>query len=214
MATNFPTSVDNFTNPTANDSLNLPSHSTQHANANDAIEAIETTLFAGGINYVGAVHINTTTVTSAASLTVSNVFTSTYDNYILRWAGTGSHTSATTMLFNVSASGSAAPANWARMYNITSDSAGPTRTYAGSQSSAAIGVGGDVLTIFEATIYRPALPVQTGITFLGNARSGVSADTAQGGANHTSAVAYDGIILSASSGNITGTLRVYGMRNA
>jgi hypothetical protein len=41
MPTNFPTGVDNFTNPTANDSLNLPSHSTQHANANDAIEAIE-----------------------------------------------------------------------------------------------------------------------------------------------------------------------------
>lgn len=41
MATNFPTSVDVLTNPTANDSLNLPSHATQHANANDAIEAIE-----------------------------------------------------------------------------------------------------------------------------------------------------------------------------
>jgi hypothetical protein len=41
MATNFPTSVDTFTNPVSNDSLNSPSHSTQHANANDAIEAIE-----------------------------------------------------------------------------------------------------------------------------------------------------------------------------
>jgi hypothetical protein len=39
--------VDNFTNPTANDSLNLPSHSTQHANANDAIEAIEGYLISG-----------------------------------------------------------------------------------------------------------------------------------------------------------------------
>jgi len=47
MPTNFPTSVDNFTNPTANDSLNLPSHSTQHANANDAIEAIESYLLNG-----------------------------------------------------------------------------------------------------------------------------------------------------------------------
>lgn len=47
MPTNFPTSVDNFTNPTANDSLNLPSHSTQHANANDAIEAIEDYLLNG-----------------------------------------------------------------------------------------------------------------------------------------------------------------------
>jgi hypothetical protein len=44
MPTNFPTSVDNFTNPTANDSLNLPSHSTQHANSNDAIEAVESFL--------------------------------------------------------------------------------------------------------------------------------------------------------------------------
>jgi hypothetical protein len=47
MPTNFPTGVDNFTNPTANDSLNLPSHSTQHANANDAIEAIESYLISG-----------------------------------------------------------------------------------------------------------------------------------------------------------------------
>jgi hypothetical protein len=41
MATNFPTSVDVLTNPVSNDSLNSPSHSAQHANANDAIEAIE-----------------------------------------------------------------------------------------------------------------------------------------------------------------------------
>ena len=41
MATNFPTSVDSLVNPVSNDSLNSPSHSAQHANANDAIEAIE-----------------------------------------------------------------------------------------------------------------------------------------------------------------------------
>lgn len=41
MATNFPTSVDVLTNPVSNDSLNSPSHSAQHTNANDAIEAIE-----------------------------------------------------------------------------------------------------------------------------------------------------------------------------
>ena len=44
MATNFPTSVDTLVNPVSNDSLNSPSHSAQHANANDAIEAIETVL--------------------------------------------------------------------------------------------------------------------------------------------------------------------------
>lgn len=41
MATNFPTSLDTLTNPTSGDPLNNPSHSAQHANANDAIEALE-----------------------------------------------------------------------------------------------------------------------------------------------------------------------------
>jgi len=41
MATNFPASLDTLTNPTSSDPLNSPSHSAQHANANDAIEALE-----------------------------------------------------------------------------------------------------------------------------------------------------------------------------
>ena len=41
MATNFPSSLDTLTNPTSSDSLSSPSHSAQHANANDAIEALQ-----------------------------------------------------------------------------------------------------------------------------------------------------------------------------
>jgi hypothetical protein len=47
MATNYPTSLDAFVNPTVTDSLNSPSHSLQHANANDAIEALETKVGVG-----------------------------------------------------------------------------------------------------------------------------------------------------------------------
>ena len=42
MTTNFPTSIDALVNPTATDSLATVNHADQHANANDAIEAIET----------------------------------------------------------------------------------------------------------------------------------------------------------------------------
>src|SRR3990167_2310730 len=44
MTTTFPSSVDNFTNPTADDRLDTPTvlHSDQHANANEGIEALET----------------------------------------------------------------------------------------------------------------------------------------------------------------------------
>ena len=41
MATNFPASLDTLTNPTSSDSLSSPSHSAQHANSNDAIEALQ-----------------------------------------------------------------------------------------------------------------------------------------------------------------------------
>lgn len=41
MATNYPTGLDNLTNPASTDELDTPSHSQQHANANDAIEALE-----------------------------------------------------------------------------------------------------------------------------------------------------------------------------
>jgi hypothetical protein len=47
MATNYPTSLDAFVNPTITDSLNSPSHSLQHADANDAIEALETKVGVG-----------------------------------------------------------------------------------------------------------------------------------------------------------------------
>ena len=47
MATSYPGALDDFTNPTSGDTLDSPSHSAQHANANDAVEAIELKLGTG-----------------------------------------------------------------------------------------------------------------------------------------------------------------------
>jgi hypothetical protein len=43
MAINFPTSLDNFTNPSASDTLDSPTapHATQHSDLNDAVEALQ-----------------------------------------------------------------------------------------------------------------------------------------------------------------------------
>lgn len=62
MPTNFPTSVDAFTNPISNDSLNSPSHSLQHANANDAIEAIEAAIISPATYPSQLVNATTATV--------------------------------------------------------------------------------------------------------------------------------------------------------
>ena len=47
MAINFPTSLDSLSNPASGDKLDNPSHSTQHGNANDVLEALETKLGIG-----------------------------------------------------------------------------------------------------------------------------------------------------------------------
>jgi hypothetical protein len=69
MATNFPTSVDSFTDPTSGSAMNSPSHAAQHANANDAIEAIETALgTTGSWNFLKATAgVETTSITGTHS---------------------------------------------------------------------------------------------------------------------------------------------------
>lgn len=48
MATNYPNSIDQLVNPNGSDTLASPSHSQQHTNANDAIEALETKVGVNG----------------------------------------------------------------------------------------------------------------------------------------------------------------------
>jgi len=53
MSTSYPGSLDNFVNPSPSDSLNsgIVPHAQQHANLNDAVEAIQTVI---GVNPAGA----------------------------------------------------------------------------------------------------------------------------------------------------------------
>lgn len=62
MATNFPTSLDTLTNPTATDKVSTVDHASQHANANDAIEALQ-----------AKVGINSSTVTSSFDYKLTQV---------------------------------------------------------------------------------------------------------------------------------------------
>ena len=48
MATNYPNSIDQLVNPNGSDTLASPSHSEQHTNSNDAIEALETKVGVNG----------------------------------------------------------------------------------------------------------------------------------------------------------------------
>lgn len=78
MAITFPTTLDSLTNPTATDGLDSPDHATQHANANDAIEALEAKVGADGSSVTTSHDYKLSGVTStdkAVSLTGSETLT-------------------------------------------------------------------------------------------------------------------------------------------
>jgi len=89
MATNFPSSMDNFTNPTASDTLATVSHSSQHADLNDAVEAIETALLDGAPLFVDdaneRVGIGTTTPSASLEVVGTSVFDNVYSESTSNW---------------------------------------------------------------------------------------------------------------------------------
>ena len=70
MSTQYPNALDNFINPTANDTLNSVTvpHADQHANLNDAVEAMQTVL---GINPAGS-HLTVKDRIISAETQISN----------------------------------------------------------------------------------------------------------------------------------------------
>ena len=86
MATNFPASLDTLTNPSATDTLDSPPHDEQHADANDAIEALQAKVGADGsavttsLDYkVSQLETDVSTNTSNISTNTSNIGTNTTD---------------------------------------------------------------------------------------------------------------------------------------
>ena len=212
MATNFPNSVDVLTNPVSNDSLNSPSHSAQHANANDAIEAIETYLLNGG---QGLTLITSTTYSAATDVTIDNCFTSTYSNYLVMFNLTGAGTSAAYVRYRA-----AGVTLTDAIYSITMGNAisGTTPT-GGSRSDSfaqAFAVYATNPTTFELKFFNPAISSRTSHSGVGT--YGISA-TDQGqalvsGGNRVNTLVDGFVYTTAGATTLTGNVRVYGLRNS
>lgn len=216
MATNFPTSVDNFTNPTANDSLNLPSHSTQHANANDAIEAIETTLFAGGINYSGLVHINTTSFTTASSVIFNNVFSSSYENYVIKVVHTSTNQGSVCSM-RLRASGTDDSSSNYRYWGYNAMTVTGVTSYGNNATSVWLGSVTSTSPVYaQIDLGSPALAINTtGTMRVSRVDASNRMDDYNMTAIHSVNTSYDGFTFFAPGGQtITGTIRVYGLRNS
>ncbi len=121
MSINFPTSLDSLTNPSSGDTLNSPPHATQHADANDAIEALE-----------AKVGINSSAVTTSHDYKLSAV---TGSDKALK---SGTSTQSVTGLTLVSP-----------VLNVTSDATGDIyyRNSGGALTRLPIGTAGQILDV-------------------------------------------------------------------
>lgn len=77
MATNFPNGLDSLVNPNSTDSLSSPSHSQQHANLNDAVEAIQTKIGIDGSEDSGSIDYKISTLEQQVSNIGNNTDTVT-----------------------------------------------------------------------------------------------------------------------------------------
>jgi hypothetical protein len=232
MATNFPTSVDVLTNPVSNDSLNSPSHSAQHANANDAIEAIEGYLLTGAgasglvkmipTSAVGGTidAAGTVTIGSAVStVSLNGCFTSAYSHYRVIFAPLASSTTGTTTYIRFrTGSTDNSNANYAWAGNQVTYAGTGSTGFGTAQTLGFICFGsyttGNAWGSCVLDIFNPQLTQFTTWEAQGTGvnTGGVVTKTTFGGyfANNTS---FDGITFLPTAGTLTGgTISVYGYK--
>jgi hypothetical protein len=163
--------------------------------------------------------LNTTTVTAQNTVTISNVFTSAYENYVID-TDISATVGAGVLQFKLTASGTSSgtftTVGWTM--GVSAGTGSSTNLGTGNQGIAyhpicylpTTGQGG-----FSSKVMRPQITGYTACLFGGIATDvagGVS--TYSGQAIHYVATSFDGFSLTTAGTSFTGTVRVYGLRNS
>jgi hypothetical protein len=256
VASNFPTSLDNFTNPSSGNTLDSPSHSLQHSDINDAVEALEAKLgigaspagsatsgqvltastggtttwstpTAGGLIQIvpssiavagagssGSVSTNgQITFGTATSVTINDVFSTTYDNYLILIDQIGTANSDLDWRFRVAGSDNSSAVYCFQFSDFTTVS-----TYVSNRTTN--GTSGRITPLNNALRSRTQLMCYT--PFLTRTTSWYSESTKTDGTAPTTAIfsgvftnttSFTGFTLLPQSGNVTGSISIYGYRN-
>lgn len=236
MAANYPTSLDNFTDPISTSPLNSPSHAVQHQNINDGVEKLEVKLGIGASPASGAVNgsaliangSGTTTWSSApvgmylvktqvigngvSTASITGAFSADYDNYFITYTDVTASGTGTAFYFGFEDSGGTLVGS-GQYQNGFYMNAGSTTMNGFQQSN---GIYWEIGSISGATnsggfhIYAPFLAKRK---FFHMQSMDNSFYRAYGGYS-SNTVSYTRFRVLPSSGTITGgTFRIYGYRN-
>jgi len=218
MASGFPGSIDNFTDPLSNSSLSSPSHAGQHSDLNDAIEKIETYMglvkviptsvsSAGGTAATLATNGTITIGTSNTSVTVNGAFVG-YDNYRIVISGV---TASVASDYSFQLSGITTSVYQTFGYFMTPGTATMNAYAPAAATQWLIGSQNTVRFAAVFDVIGPALAQQK--FFICPAGLSTTGFYSFSG-SCTSTAAATGFTITANTGNHTGgTIRVYGYRN-
>ena len=166
-------------------------------------------LTAAQMNAIGMWEVKSETAfTSSTVVTIDNIFTSDYRNYLIKIVGGGSSAGISSQLrvggvaaatnYNVQAAEMAAATAWT-VYRTLSATNFDTGSFGATQSA------------MDFNIYNPAVAAQT--NFLSTISYSGATSTVPGyilrSGNHSTATAYDGIAITFTAAT-TGTYTVYG----
>lgn len=153
------------------------------------------------------------TFASASTISVNGCFTSSYDNYRVMVTSTSGSTSER-LLIRMRASGtdnSGATAYGFSLVQSATSGAWINLDFSTGTSSLTCGYKNSTLRSSESLdLYAPFLAEQTAIVVSG--QYGVIPFV--GGGSHNVSTSYDGFSLICATGDVTGSLRVYGYRNS
>jgi hypothetical protein len=201
MATNWPNSVQTFTNPTAGSALNSPSHADQHITVNDTVEALQ--------NYAGLVLVKTQTIGSGvSSVTVTGAFSATFQNYRITYAGIDCSVGDTFLQLQLGASA----ASYYGCFVAANYTTGTQTVFTRNNASVAyVGVTStntDTMGVFDIQ-----QPFDTGRTHLQGTGFGYTTSFFFA-MEHAASTSYSSFVLLPNLGTFTGgTIRVYGYNN-
>lgn len=158
------------------------------------------------------VHIHTEDFSATSSVSLNNVFSADYVVYLITFIGDGS-TTAANLQFRMRVGGTD---NSTASSYISQSVQGNSTTVAGVRETTTYGVLGQVGSgspnAADIKIFKPYLVAQTAILAQMQQAENVSRVRNMSGV-HNQNTSYDGITFYPGAGTITGTIRVYGIRD-
>ena len=163
------------------------------------------------VSTTGLVLISTSTFSAVSSVSLDNVFSAAYENYKILVSMTGTTSQQANIRFRVGGvDASGANYNYGRVAVVASAIAGSTST---SQSEGGVGNFANAERSFiTMDVFNPFLAVNTQYASSSNQRQQSNFAVYNYSGSHNVDTSYTGFTLSAATGNITGTIKVYGYK--